>query len=107
MASFWKNIARHQNARPQDFSVLNSSAKCEGVERIRTEIPNGGNSPAGQHLLHVGRQLVRGSGSRVLPSRFEVHMAVPESSDNKFSAAIDCVRSGWQREFHGARVDGR
>ncbi len=64
------------------------------ISRIGPEIPDRGEAPARQHVLHVLRQAARPARSPALcRTRFrEMHVAVPEPGHHGLAAAIDDAR---------------
>src|SRR5215470_3764438 len=53
MAAFGKHVAGKENLGSWNFSGIDASAQSKGISRVRAEIPNSGEPPARQHLLHV------------------------------------------------------
>ena len=84
-----KDVARHQDSRPGDFPGFNPPTNRHRVVRLRAKVPRSRDTPAGQHLLHVGVEFRCGSVCRILPSGFKVHVAIPEACNDHFALAVE------------------
>ena len=105
MAALGEEAANEEDAGAADFAGLDAAAQRQGARRIGAEVPDGGEAPARQHVLHVFLERGSRAAGRIAPHRLgEVDVAVPEAGHDSFSGAVD--DAGVLRHLHVvARTD--
>ncbi|MHC2333956.1 hypothetical protein [Bradyrhizobium sp. USDA 4454] len=100
MAALREDVAGEQNGRTGNLARGDALAQGQRVVWIGAEIPDRGETPPRQHLLHVLRQHRGRRCAGVVPDTLrEMHMAVPEPRNNGLAAAIDQARIRWHRDL--------
>src|SRR5215475_2629136 len=103
MPALWKDATGRENARAEDLSRVDTTPERQRVAWVRAEIPHSGETPLGEHLLHVLGQSIRWRAGGASPRRFrQVHMAIPKPSHQTITDAVD--HAGTLRDLYIAAI---
>src|ERR1700722_6375978 len=90
MTAFGENTASQKDIGTCDFTSSDAAAQRQGVVRVGTEVPHGGEAPPSQHLPHMLFQRRRRCAGRISPCCLrEMNVTVPETGNNGLASAIN------------------
>ncbi len=107
MAALWVHVAGKKDVGARDFTRIDAAAERKRVARVGAKVPHGGETPLGQHVLHVLLQRRCRCAFRVGPCGLrEMDVTVPEAGNDGLSGAVDDLRIFRDLDFAAAADRG-
>src|SRR5450432_356385 len=93
MTALGEDVAGKKDIGTRDFTGVDAAAERQGVVRVGTKIPNGGEAPPRQHLPHMLFERRNRRAGRVFPYRLrKMDVTIPEAGDDSLSSAVNDPR---------------
>ena len=93
MTALGEDVAGKKDIGTRDFTRVDAAAERQGVVRVGTKIPNGGETPPRQHLPHMLFERRNRRAGRVFPYRLrEMDVTIPEAGHDSLSSAVNDPR---------------